>query len=208
MLTYIFLLIFIPTILSYLILKFIYRILFKSKKKVSKFLVFLGSIGLIIFYRTPYSYYLEPSYWQFRNMCKINELPNDEYKYNKILSYFDTSLDTLDWEELNHNNDKRKWKVTKEHGYYRQGIYEYATLTEKKQLNSRARMVASFLSNEAEINRYNINQMAINISWHTRRYYFEIANLTRYDDMWIEKTLACIDVAKENMTPKGANNEK
>ena len=34
-------------------------------------------------------------------MCKLNELPNNEEKYNKILRYFDTSLDTLDWEELN-----------------------------------------------------------------------------------------------------------
>ena len=201
---YILLLIAISTILSYLILKFIYRILFKSKKKVSKFLVFLGSIGLIIFYYTPYSFYLEPSYWQFRNMCKLNELPNDEYKYNKILSYFDTDLDTLDWEELN----KKTWKIKESNGDYKKGIFEYATLTEKKQLNSRARMVASFLSNEAEINRYNINQMAINISWHTRRYYFEIANLTRYDDMWIEKTLACYRVAKENMTPRGFKNDK
>ncbi|TLD98519.1 hypothetical protein LS65_009640 [Helicobacter japonicus] len=68
--TYI-LLILISTILSYLILKFIYRIIFKSKKKVSKSLVFLGSIALIIFYYTPYSFYLEPSYWKFRKMCKM-----------------------------------------------------------------------------------------------------------------------------------------
>ena len=54
-----------------------------------------------MFYYTPYSFYLEPSYWQFRNMCKLNELPNNEEKYNKILRYFDLSLDTLDWEELN-----------------------------------------------------------------------------------------------------------
>ena len=40
-------------------------------------------------------------------------------------------------------------------------MLEYATLTKKKEINSRLRMVASFLSNEAEINRYNINQMAI-----------------------------------------------
>ena len=155
----------------------------------------------------PYSF--QPSYHKFKKMCKLNELPNDEEKYNKILGYFDTDLGTLDWEELNNNNDnKRKWKVTKEHGYYRQGIYEYATLTEKKQLNSRARMVASFLSNEAEINRYNINQMAINISWHTRRYYLEQESMASYNLVWIEKTLACVDVAKENMTPKGVNNEK
>ncbi|EMZ41025.1 hypothetical protein LS77_009620 [Helicobacter bilis] len=97
---YIILLISISTILSYLILKFIYRIIFKSKKKISKFLVFLGSIILIIFYCTPYSYYLEPSFWQFRKMCKLNELPNNEEKYNKILAYFDTDLESLDWEKI------------------------------------------------------------------------------------------------------------
>ncbi len=32
---------------------------------------------------------------------KLNELPNNEYKYNKILSYFDLSLELLDWEKLN-----------------------------------------------------------------------------------------------------------
>ncbi len=94
--TYILLLIIISTILSYLIFKCIYRIIFKSKKSVSKFLVFLGSIGLIIFYYTPYSYYLESSYWQFRNMCKLNELPNNEEKYNKILGYFDKKLGDID----------------------------------------------------------------------------------------------------------------
>ena len=147
----------------------------------------------------PYSF--QPSYHKFKKMCKLNELPNDEYKYNKILSYFDLSLDTLDWEELN----KKTWKIKESNGDYKKGIYEYATLTEKKQLNSRARMVASFLSNEAEINRYNINQMAINISWHTRRYYLSGNEGTGI--YWSEETLACYKVAKENMTPKGVNNE-
>ena len=135
-------------------------------------------------------------------MCKLNELPNDEYKYNKILSYFDTDLDTLDWEELN----ERKWKVTPEHGYYRQGIYEYATLTKKEQLNYRTSITASFLSNESKINRYNINQMSIGATWHTRRYFFEITNLLSYGDMWIERTLACIDVAKKNYEPQVRRN--
>nr|WP_238702166.1 hypothetical protein [Helicobacter bilis] len=49
-------------------------------------------------------------------MCKVNELPNNEEKYNKILSYFDTSLDTLDWEELNHNNEKGSGKLPKSTG--------------------------------------------------------------------------------------------
>lgn len=116
MLIYLFLLIFIPTILSYLILTFIYRILFKSKEKVSKFLVFLGSIGLIIFYYTPYSYYLEPSFYKFREICKLDpEIYQakggklDEEYYNKVLKYFDTDLESLDWEYIQENlkvNDK------------------------------------------------------------------------------------------------------
>ena len=81
--------------LSYFIWWLIYRKLFKSQKHISKFLVVLGSIGLIIFYYTPYSFYLEPSYWEFRNMCKLNELPNTEEKYNKILSSYD-----LDWNTM------------------------------------------------------------------------------------------------------------
>ena len=195
--SYILLLITISTILSYLILRFIYRIIFKSQKKISKFLVFLGSIGLIIFYYTPYSFYLEPSYWQFRNMCKINELPNDEYKYNKILKYFDLSLDTIDWEELN----KRKWKVTKEHGFYRQGIYEYATTNKGKQLNSRTSIIAGFLSNEEEINRYNINQMSIDGTWHTKRYFPDGNEGSGF--YWSEENLSCVDIVKKNYEPKG-----
>lgn len=52
--------------LSYIIWWLIYRKLFKSQKHISKFLVVLGSIGLIIFYYTPYSYYLEPSFYELR----------------------------------------------------------------------------------------------------------------------------------------------
>ncbi len=100
--TYILLLIIISTILSYLIFKCIYRIIFKSTKSVSKFLVFLGSIGLIIFYYTPYSYYLEPSFYKFKEICKLdpeiyqaNGGKLDEEYYNKVLRYFDTDLDNM-----------------------------------------------------------------------------------------------------------------
>ena len=112
---YILLLIAISTILSYLILKFIYRILFKSKKKVSKFLVFLGSIGLIIFYYTPYSYYLEPSFHKFKEICQLdpeiyqaNGGKLDEEYYNKALKYFDTNIDDF----IKYLNDnKRNWSI-------------------------------------------------------------------------------------------------
>ena len=114
MLFYILFLILIPTILSYIILKLIYTKIFKSQKKVSKILVFLGSVGLIIFYYTPYSYYLEPSFWEFRNICKLdpeiyqaNGGKLDEEYYNKVLKYFNTSLDTMaEVKELRISDDK------------------------------------------------------------------------------------------------------
>ncbi|TLD92189.1 hypothetical protein LS80_011025 [Helicobacter trogontum] len=177
-------------------------------KKLLNFII-LSSVALLFNgcisgwgWLVPYN--LQPSYHKFKKMCKLNELPNNKEKYNKILGYFDTDLESLDWEELN----KKTWKISEDSGDYKKGVFEYATLTKKKQLNSRARMVASFLSNEAEINRYNINQMAINISWHTRRYHLEQESMTSYHFYWDEETLSCVDVAKENMTPKGANNEK
>ena len=98
------------------ILKFIYRIIFKSKEKISKFLVFLGSIGLIIFYHTPYSYYLEPSYWKFRGICKLdpeiyqfNGDKIDEEYYNKVLKYFDTDLDNMSNVQTLRVSDDKKY---------------------------------------------------------------------------------------------------
>ncbi|TLD94283.1 hypothetical protein LS64_006055 [Helicobacter saguini] len=82
--------------LSYLICWIVYKKAFKSHKKVSKILVFIVAVGLIIFYYTPYSLYLEPSFWRFKQMCELNKLPDNKEKYNKILSYFDLSLDSLD----------------------------------------------------------------------------------------------------------------
>lgn len=156
---------------------------------------------LFIFYYTPYSYYLEPSYWQFRNMCKLNELPNNEYKYNKILSYFNTDLEGLDWEELN----RKIWKLKETSGDYKKGIYEYEALTQTKEINSRLGIAASLLSNESPISKYNTNQMSIYASWHTKRFYPDGNEGSGF--YWSEGRLACVDVAKKNMTPMGVNNE-
>ena len=182
---YIFLLISISLILSYLILKFIYRILFKSQKKISKFLVFLGSIALIIFYYTPYSYYLEPSYWQFRNMCKINELPNNEYKYNKILKYFDLSLDTLDWEELNKTktisntfyefeilsrnpllDDKYRYKYIDKNRFIINNAPKFKDITA---------IIVDFYTLQPHIDRNNIVDIKIFVYWNTKRYRYYLS---------------------------------
>lgn len=185
---YVILLITISTTLSYLIFKFIYRIIFKSQKKISKFLVFLGSIGLIIFYYTPYSFYLEPSYWQFKNMCKLNELPNDEYKYNKILKYFDLSLDTLDWEELNKN--KVKYKM------YIGGIER-----------SRYYLDAYLYSNEKISTKDNIRSAVTHGEWRTRRYVLSGGIDIGFD--WLDESIYCHIISTPNYEPQERkNNDK
>lgn len=47
-------------------------------------------IGIPLYY-TPYA--LQPSYWEFKRLCEINNLPKSIEKYNKILGYFDMALD-------------------------------------------------------------------------------------------------------------------
>ncbi len=59
-------------------------------KKYKKILVLLSPIILIILFYTPFIY---PSYWEFRGLCKLNNYPKSEEKYNTILAYFDKSLD-------------------------------------------------------------------------------------------------------------------
>ena len=141
----------------------------------------------------PYSF--QPSYHKFKKMCKLNELPNDEYKYNKILSYFDLSLDTLDWEKLNEKNIK----LTEENFDYKKGVFEYMTQMELRQLNFRIDMRTHFFSNEAEINRYNANAIVFRVVWHTKRYYLSGNEGTGI--YWSEETLGCSN--NDNMTPKG-----
>ncbi len=167
----------------------------------------IGSIIVIlfflsIFYYTPYSFYLEPSYWQFRNMCKLNELPNDENKYNKILSYFDTDLESLDWEELN----ERAWKKKETDGWYKKDIFEYQTATGWKHKNSRIEMEIDLFSNASEVNRYNTNAMYFSVVWRTKRYYPDGNEGSGF--YWSEGRLGCSDISEYNMNPKEANNAK
>ncbi|MCI6313222.1 MAG: hypothetical protein MR591_05495 [Helicobacter sp.] len=189
---YILLLITISTILSYLILKCIYTIIFKSQKHISKFLVVLGSIGLIMFYYTPYSFYLEPSYWQFRNMCKINELPNTEEKYNKILGYFDTDLESLDWEELN----ERALKLTKGFNLdYIEGRLEYrvkvATI-QKRRYDISVDLYTN--TNNKGFSKETITHIETYGSWKTRRYFLDGNEGTGI--YWSEETLSCSNLFK------------
>ena len=119
-------------------------------------------------------------------------LPNNEEKYNKILSYFDTDLDTLDWEELNGRVEKLK----QTNGWYKKNIFEYRTATDWKYKNSRIEMTILFFSNESKINRHNINFMYFSSVWQTRRYCLSGNEGTGI--YWSEETLGCGDIVKEN----------
>ena len=145
----------------------------------------------------PYSF--QPSYHKFKKMCKLNELPNDEDKYNKILSYFDTDLDRLDWEELN----KRKRRLTEKNFDYKKGVFEYITQMEWKELNSQIEMQAHFLNNKPEINRYNTNAMSFQVLWHTKRYYLTGNEGSGF--YWSEIILGCSN--DDNIIPRGEKNE-
>ncbi|TQR59054.1 hypothetical protein DMC01_07355 [Campylobacter troglodytis] len=46
---------------------------------------------------------LQPSYWEFKRLCQLNELPNNEKKYNKIFAYYGLSLGTINYDLLNKN---------------------------------------------------------------------------------------------------------
>ncbi|WP_233714126.1 hypothetical protein [Helicobacter rappini] len=156
--------------LSYFIWWLIYRKLFKSQKKISKFLVFIGAVGLIVFYYTPYSYYLEPSFYEFKKMCKLNELSDNEEKYNKILSYFGLSLDSLDYELLNN----KIHKLPKESIYYKKNKYTYGAYLELIPYSNRIKISIAFLGNQNKLNKKNIKRIYFAVIWkhHREEYYF------------------------------------
>ena len=187
MLFYILFLILIPLILSYIILKLIYTKIFKSQKKVSKILVFLGSVGLIVFYYTPYSYYLEPSFWQFRKVCKLNELPNDEYKFNKILGYFNQNFESLDWDKLN----EEALKLSNGRRDYIKGKLEYraevATISKKSYDIS-----VDLYANDKGLSKENITYIETYGTWHTNRFYLDGNEGSGV--YWNEKRLGCYNI--------------
>ena len=146
----------------------------------------------------PYSF--QPSYHQFNKMCKLNELPNNEEKYNKILSYFDTNLDTLDWEKLNKNVKK----IPEYREDYKKGSIEYSAYTEWTQLNSRIGGRVYFYGDKSEISRYNTNVMLLHMNFYTRRYVLGGNEGSGFS--WDEERLGCSN--DDNRTPKGESLDK
>ena len=170
--------------------KFLHILLFSSVA-----LLFNGCIsgwGWLV----PYN--LQPSYHKFKKMCKLNELPNTEEKYNKILGYFDLSLDTLDWEEL--NKTKRLLNTTKydksNHTYKFEMLsrnplpddkyrYEYIdknrfVINNTPQFKDITAIIVEFYTLQSHIDRNNIADIKIFVYWNTKRYSYYFSS-TSYE---------------------------
>lgn len=141
-------------------------------KKHKKILIPLIIVGLIVFYYTPYSYYLQPSFWKFRKMCKLqpeiyqfNGGKIDKEYYNKLLSYYD-----LDWDTMVKN---MKPLQLEDNGIVVPNEFRYY-LGIKKQQN-----IEYFLSFDVKFNE------VINISWYvewdTKRKHLTTKSIASYE---------------------------
>ncbi|MGX2973135.1 hypothetical protein [Helicobacter sp. T3_23-1059] len=125
---------------------------------------------------------LQPSYWEFKKLCKLNELPNNEEKYNKILAYYGISLDTINYDLLN----KNMFKLQK--------IAEYRTDLDWVVINYRTKAFAIFYTKDSIINRNNISNAEIVPDYKTFAYYLDTESYASYNLEWRERSLNCKEV--------------
>ncbi|WP_258865007.1 hypothetical protein [Helicobacter sp. MIT 14-3879] len=153
-------------------------------------------------YYTPYS--LQPSYWEFKRMCELNELPNNKEKYNKILSYFDLSLDTLDWEELNKEKAMTQQALEfyylnfRDKDFYNRNtpLYSYYVPIPLKYKKFDDTIKVFF---KHKIDRNNIDEMILDLTWNTHRIDGVNWNISTDGRFWVSvKKLYCFPKGKYN----------
>ncbi|MDY5949967.1 MAG: hypothetical protein SPJ16_02020 [Helicobacter sp.] len=138
-------------------------------------------------------YNLQPSYHKFKKMCELNELPNDEEKYNKILAYFDLSLDTLDWEELN-----KEAQIAHSSPIvidYRRKVINYSSSAPKNKGRLGYNYVFLYPHSKKKFSQQNLSIIGILATWQTRRYFLGGNEGSGF--YWSEETLTCVDVNAE-----------
>jgi len=167
-----------------------------NKKKLPKYIGFPLSAFIVIFIASFFTfgwgwfvpYNLQPSYHKFKKMCKLNELPNNEEKYNKILSYFDLSLDTLDWEKLDYNM-KNPISI---HPIDKVFLTKPNEVMVAELRNNRYYIKTIFSSkNYHNFSRSNIIKAELVGHWNTRHYDLEPKGMSSYKLEWIERTIHC-----------------
>lgn len=163
--------------------------------------VFFSVFQTILFFGYGYIVpnFLRPSYYtQFMPLCRLNQLSDNEEKFNKILGLVKLNLDNLDYKFLNQN------LVKDDDGYI-------ATIL-AKQRNAYAgnfswvlENVDDFIWNYPEIesfkiklktqqnfiNRKNIHSMRVSVFWKSHRYVLDWSN-TRFEfDLRDSGTIMC-----------------
>ena len=138
----------------------------------------------------PYSF--QPSYWEFKKLCKLNELPNNEEKYNKMLAYYDISLDDIDWKKI--SEDKH---FLCKYGYYDclPNVREYMSQVIGKQVNHRLETILWVYSNKYNLNSDNITDMKVTVYWQTRRFVLDGNEGSGF--YWSERSLYCSDFSNK-----------
>ena len=155
----------------------------------------------------PYSF--QPSYHKFKKMCKLNELPNDEYKYNKILSYFDTSLESLDYSQfqetttLNFYQQEppyKKMKVADKNLYF----YYPLEILYKADISDRISLgVGIEFNNDKPNSKQDVESVSISPEWQTYRIKGIEWNISTSGDFRMPTKILDCDYFK-----KGLNNAK
>lgn len=129
-------------------------------------------------------YNLQPSYHEFKEMCKLNELLNDEHKYNKILSYFGLSLDTLDWENIKKNSTLLTQGYLEYNSQNDRYMYRY-----ENKSDPRIRKVFFLFFNDS-IKLSNLYKIDFEVFWNDKRDYIH-TKVTSYDTVIEENFRTC-----------------
>lgn len=111
---------------------------------------------------------LRPSYTQFKDLCKLNTLPDNEEKYSKILSVLGLSLGDLD------NKDLLIWMARNGEGKY--------VNTLKGDPSSNIETEISIFTQQSYLSSKNIHPMNISFRWYPMR----LKNSTPHDAVIFE----------------------
>lgn len=136
----------------------------------------------------PYAF--QPSFKEFKEMCELNELPNSEEKYNKILSYFDKKLGDIDDFPHTKEYSKRIREITLHVFYYQYyNEYDHTTLEGKLAIGG--------MANKPPKEKYRldfdkIHAMTLWPTWHTKR--FRLDGNEGSGLYWDETELKCSDI--------------
>ena len=138
----------------------------------------------------PYSF--QPSYHKFKEICQLdpeiyqaNGGKIDEEYYNKVLAYFDTSLDTMDWDYIQEN-------------LFRNDSGEY--LYHFKKIHNRILVVSNMFFKNNKAAKENIKEVSLYARWDNLR-----ASLAGNEGTGIYWSG---DIENCDYFKKGLNNEK